>query len=482
MRSWVLAAAGFVLLYAPCAAGQAPPGRLEEKVRSATDTSQTFALYYPPGYSSARRWPALLVLDPRGRALLALKLFQDRAARLGWVILSSYNTLSDGPPEPNVDAVNAMLAWAQADPSLDPTRLYLAGFSGTARAALGFAVALRGHVAGVIAVGGALGFTLGGPETAFAGDSAFAYFGSAGTRDFNYEEVLALADRFRATRVPFRVMPFEGPHSWPPAEVCGDALDWLELRAMLGGLRPIDSGWVRARLADDVARAAELERSGRWAEALRLDDAIARDYARWPEASEAAAKAAALRRSPVLIKYEAEARRLAERDLHQGVELPKIFAWARAQREPPTLEALADRLRIAELQRTAERGDSLEAASARRLLARVFVNLAFYEPRAYLANGAASRALRMLEAAVTIGPLQGEACPLLREALAAATADQAARLSDQCAPAKGERGSVRYRPVDGWTMAFRNVSNTRSDHQRRYRMSSASAWSAVRAG
>ena len=210
--------------------------------------------------------------------------------------------------------------------------------------------------------------------------------------------------------------------------------------------------------------------------------AIARDYARWPEASEAAAKAAALRRSPVLIKYEAEARRLAERDLHQGVELPKIFAWARAQREPPTLEALADRLRIAELQRTAERGDSLEAASARRLLARVFVNLAFYEPRAYLANGAASRALRMLEAAVTIGPLQGEACPLLREALAAATADQAARLSDQCAPAKGERGSVRYRPVDGWTMAFRNVSNTRSDHQRRYRMSSASAWSAVRAG
>ncbi len=304
MRSWMLAAAGLVLLYAPGAAAQAPPGRLEEQVRSGTDTSQTFALYYPPGYSTERRWPVLFVLDPRGRALLALKLFQDRAARLGWVILSSYNTLSDGPPEPNVDAVNAMLAWARAHPSLDPTRLYLAGFSGTARAALGFAVALRGHVAGVIAVGGALGFTLGGPETAFAGDSTFAYFGSAGTRDFNYEEVLALADRFRTTRVPFRVVPFEGPHSWPPAELCGDALDWLELRAMLGGLRMIDSGWVRARLADEVARAAELERSGRWADALRLDDAIARDYARWPEAGVAAGKAAALRRSPVLTKYE----------------------------------------------------------------------------------------------------------------------------------------------------------------------------------
>jgi predicted esterase len=414
------------------AAAQAPLGRLEERVTSATDTSQTFALYLPPGYTTERRWPVLFVLDPRGRALLGLQLFQDRAARLGWVILSSYNTLSDGPPEPNVNAVTAMLAWVQARPSLDPTRLYLAGFSGTARAALGFAVALRGHVAGVIAVGGALGFALGGPETAFAGDSTFASFGSAGTRDFNYEEVLAMADRFRTTRVPFRVVAFEGPHSWPPPEVCGDALDWLELRAMLGGLRTTDSGWVRARLVGEMARAAELERLGRWAEAARLDDAIARDYARWPEARDAAGRAAALRRSPVVAKYEAEVRRLAERDLRQGVELPKIFAWARSQREPPTLETLADKLRIAELQRTAERGDSLEAASARRLLARVFVNLAFYEPRAYLANGSASRALGMLEVAVTIGTIQGEACALLRKALAAATADQRARLSGQC--------------------------------------------------
>src|SRR2546427_8561027 len=309
MRSWMLAAAGFVLLYARLGAAQAFPGRLEERVRSATDTSQTFALYLPPGYTTEGRWPVLFVLDPRGRALLSLKRFQDHGARLGWVILSSYNTQSDGPPEPNVDAVNAMLAWAQAHPSLDPTRLYLAGFSGTARAALTFAVMLRGHVAGVIAVGGALGFALGGPETAFAGDSTFAYFGSAGTRDLNYEEMLAMADRFRATRVPFRFVAFEGPHSWPPPDVCGDALDWLELRAMLGGRRMTDSGWVRERLAAELARAAELERSGHWPEALRLEDAIARDYARWPEARDVAGRAAALRGRSVLAKYRDRARR-----------------------------------------------------------------------------------------------------------------------------------------------------------------------------
>jgi len=415
----------------PCP-GQAGAGRIEERVTSATDTAQHFALYVPPGYTTERRWPVLFVLDPRGRALLGLKLFQPAATRLGWIVMSSYNTLSDASVDPNLAAVNAMLASAQARWAIDPSRLYLAGFSGTARAALAFAVGLRGHIAGVIASGGALGFELGGPETTFAGDSTFAYFGAAGTRDFNYEEVLAMAGRFQRTRVPYRVVTFEGPHSWPPADVCGDALDWLELRAMLGGLRPMDSSWARARLEADVARAAELERAGRWVEALRLDDAIVRDGARWTVAGVAAERAAALRATRAVARYEAEARRLAERDQQQGLGLPQIFSWARSQRSPPPLDALIAKLRIAELQRTVERGDSLEAASARRLLARVRVNLAFYEPRAYLATGSPDRAVRMLEAAATIGPIEGEACALLRDALRAATEEQRARLAGQC--------------------------------------------------
>lgn len=433
MRVALIAALGFAAWSRrPCAA-QAGAGHVDERVTSTTDTAQHFALYLPPGYTTQRRWPILFVLDPRGRALLALHLFQDAAARLGWIVMSSYNTLSDGPPpEPNVAAVNAMLASAQGRWSIDTARLYLAGFSGTARAALAFAVALRGHVAGVIAAGGALGFTLGGPETAFAGDSSFAYVGAAGTRDFNYEEVLAMAARFRRTRVPYRVVTFEGPHSWPPADVCGDALDWLELRAMLGGLRTMDSSWARSRLEADVARAAELERAGRWVEALRLDEAIARDGARWGEGGAAAERATALRGSRAVTQYEAEARRLAERDQQQGLALPEKLSWARSQRDPPTLEALVAKLGIAALQRAVERGDSLEAASARRLLARLWVNLAFYEPRAYLATGSPDRALRMLEAAVSIGPIEGEACALLRQALSAATAEQRGRLGEQC--------------------------------------------------
>ncbi|HEY6156786.1 MAG TPA: hypothetical protein VIV88_04995, partial [Gemmatimonadales bacterium] len=143
--------------------------------------------------------------------------------------------------------------------------------------------------------------------------------------------------------------------------------------------------------------------------------------------------AAALRRSSAVTRYEAEARHLAERDQQQGLGLPRLFAWARSQRDAPALESLVAKLGIAALQQTVERGDSVEAASARRLLARLWVNLAFYEPRAYLATGAPDRALRMLEAAASIGPIEGEACALLRQALAATSAARPARLAGECA-------------------------------------------------
>src|SRR5688500_9491180 len=155
IRSTTAAMAISLAVSQPCA-GQLRAGHLAERVASAVDTSQAYALYLPPGYSTARQWPILFVLDPRGRALPALKLFEEAAGRLGWIVMSSYNTLSDGPPEPNVIAMEAMLRSAQDSLSIDRSRLYLAGFSGTARAVLRFAVNLRGHVAGVIAVGGAL--------------------------------------------------------------------------------------------------------------------------------------------------------------------------------------------------------------------------------------------------------------------------------------------------------------------------------------
>ena len=412
-------------------AAQAPTGTLIERVASAVDSAQAYAVFLPPQYSTERPWPVLLVLDPRGRAVLALELFREGAARLGWIVISAYGSRSDGPPDPNVQAVNAMLTAAQRL-GADTARRYLAGFSGTARDALRFAVQLRGQVAGVIAVGGALRFELGGPETVFAKDQRFAYFGGAGDTDFNHEEVRRMGEAFRALQVPTRIELFEGPHRWPPADICAIALEWLELRAMLSGLRPVDSAWVRAHFARERLRVDMLERAGQWEPALRLAEEIVSDYVWWPGVDSVKRRAAVIREHPVMRDYENERLRLAERDARHGDELLETIGWVRRQQTLPSVTALSQRLQIRKLQDLAARGDSLEAASARRLLARTAVFLSFYLPRAYVSERAPERALRMFETARLIGPIEGDGCALLKEARELSGHPPPASLAAEC--------------------------------------------------
>ncbi|NUO38099.1 MAG: hypothetical protein HOQ19_03010, partial [Gemmatimonadaceae bacterium] len=76
------------------------PGRLIERDAVAGDSTQHVAAYVPSGYASAHPAPVLFVLDPRGRAPLALRLFAGGAERHGWIVVSSYNSASDTQTDP----------------------------------------------------------------------------------------------------------------------------------------------------------------------------------------------------------------------------------------------------------------------------------------------------------------------------------------------------------------------------------------------
>jgi predicted esterase len=408
-------------------------GRLDERLVAVGDTTQSYAQFLPAGYTPDRKWPVLFVLDPRGRGLHALRLFTAAADRLGFIVVSSYNSLSDGPREPNVEAMNAMLASAEARLSIDTRRLYLAGFSGTARVIWDFALELRGTVAGVIGFGAGISFVANGPELTFAGDSAFAFFGGSGADDFNYYEVRALAERLRVARVPSRLVTYPGPHDWPPPAVCEQALEWLAMRAMLGGRRTVDSAWLRHHALADLDSARRLEMSGRVALAQEMYDAVARDY-RGMEASRAADRAEALYRDPAVVRLRERDRALANDDRRQADELQRVLAWADRQPGGPDSATLLARLRVAALRDQARAGDTLAGPAARRLLSRIAVFLGYYAPRAYLAHGAPDRALVMLRSAAAIAPLRGESCDMLARAhrLSGAPPDADARL---CAPA-----------------------------------------------
>jgi predicted esterase len=358
-----------------------------------------YALYIPTRYDPARRSPILYILDARGRAELPAKLFQAAAETYGYLLASSYNSASDGPLQPTVNAMQAMWNDTHRRFAVDDRRVYVAGFSGTVRAACFMGLSVPGSIAGVIGAGA--GFPYDRPPTRAV---PFLFFGTVGDRDFNYDEMMELEDRLTDLHLPHRIEVFPGPHQWMPERLATAALAWLDRRAMKAGLRAADPAEIAARAREDLARAQELEAAGDPVGAFRLYRAMADDD---PTFEPAARKAAELGASPKLQAAFREQRAQRKRDRRYLEEAEHTLAAITPDSRPWSLGRTVAELRLPELQKRAgEKGDGADALSARRLLYAVYVQTGFYRPRQALEHQEYALAAFFLELAATIRPAE----------------------------------------------------------------------------
>lgn len=392
-----------------------PVGQVVEQIVSITDTTQSYALYLPTAYDPATVWPVMYLMDPRGRALIPMELFRDAAERHGWVLVSSYNTMSDGPVEPNEIALDAMLGDTQQLLAPDLSRLYLCGFSGTARMAWTFATNLTGHVAGVIGVGG--GFPQGGAAVAYPSmlePHPFSFFGAVGNTDFNYEEMLKLDGMLAGFDIPHRLVLFEGPHTWLPKDEAERGVDWLEIQAMKDGLRPRDLVLIDRLFESWLAEARQLDADGRTLAAAEAYRSLVNDFVnlvpvdRLTPASE---RANELSRTDAVKQAIAQKRKNAEAEQEFGKELVELL---RRFRETDTPSKEAERmirdLKIEELRgRAAGVGDTADALAAQRNIETIFVQAIFYLPRDYIETDP-ERALASLSVARAAKPEHPRVC------------------------------------------------------------------------
>jgi predicted esterase len=195
---------------------------LNERVVCTHAPDQSYALFVPSSYDSAKKWPILYVLDARGSALVPMERFRDAAEWLGVIVASSYNSASDESNEPNVKSMRAMWKDTHDKLSIDDKRVFVAGFSGTVRAACYLALAAPGSIAGIIGAGA--GFPADRPP---ARTTPFAFFGTVGARDFNYGEMWELEKKLTAASVAHRIVQFDGVHEWMPAPIAREALEWM---------------------------------------------------------------------------------------------------------------------------------------------------------------------------------------------------------------------------------------------------------------
>jgi hypothetical protein len=230
-------------------AQELPKGKLVDKVVCQANTSQSYALYLPSNYDPNRIWPILHCFDPMARGRLPVERFQEGAEKYGYIVVGSNNS-RNGPWPPNAEAVKALWQDTHARFSIDDGRVYTAGFSGGARVASWLAFAVR--AAGVVACGG--GF----PDSKTPQTVPFAFFGAAGTDDFNYHEMRQIGRDLDARGAVHRIAIFNGEHAWASVALATEALEWFELQAMRAGLRPKDEALVQSMFRARVEAARSM--------------------------------------------------------------------------------------------------------------------------------------------------------------------------------------------------------------------------------
>jgi dienelactone hydrolase len=223
-------------------AADLPTGQIVDSVQCVLDDTQHYALYLPSNYTPSRQWSVILTFDGGARGRVPVERYQQSAEKYGYIVAGSLNS-RNGPWEVSLKAAKAMTADVKARFSIDPKRVYTAGMSGGARVAMKIALESR-QIAGVFA--SSAGF----PDE-FIARLPFPVFGSAGTDDFNHLEMYQLDRRMTSAH---RVLYFDGGHTWLPAELAMQAVEWMELQAMKSGLRPHDAALLDKWFAERAER------------------------------------------------------------------------------------------------------------------------------------------------------------------------------------------------------------------------------------
>ncbi|MEO8277527.1 MAG: hypothetical protein ABI639_15035 [Thermoanaerobaculia bacterium] len=374
---------------------------IHSAIACTSDPTQTFELYLPTAFSPDRRWPLLLVFDPRSRGKASAELFQEAAERYGWMIASSNNTMSDGPVEPNERAFNAMFPDLLRRLPVDRRRIYAAGFSGGA--ILAWVVGLQtGQLAGVISVGGRP------PDGMETLPPRFALWAAAGVADFNHEPTRELDAAAERAGVAHRLEFFPGPHSWFDRAGAGRALRWMEILAMRDGRRERDPALIDAAFADELSAAESL-----WAAHEPLDAAhrfgeIAGTFQGLRDVADLERRAQEILESPEARAARGEIAKAKEYEARGRRRISLTLGLIRSAATLPGLPQLRDSLGLEGLLSDAQ-GTGPVAEAAQRVRASALAQFGFYLTQERFDAGDLATAAVALSLAVEIQPHSSEA-------------------------------------------------------------------------
>jgi tetratricopeptide (TPR) repeat protein len=211
---------------------------LIDTVRCKNHPGYSYALYLPENYTDSANWPVIFIFDPGARGKLALTGFLEAAKQYGYILAGSNNSKNGLPNEELDKIINNLTTDIESKFSIDHNRIYTSGFSGGSRVAS--MVALKNSkVIGVIACGAGLPNSISDSQIPHVD-----YYGLVGDRDMNFQEMCILEEKLDSLGINTELRIFEGEHDWPSSDLLLEAVEWMELQAMIRGVKAKDSAFI----------------------------------------------------------------------------------------------------------------------------------------------------------------------------------------------------------------------------------------------
>jgi predicted esterase len=184
----------------------------------ASDPNISFSYYLPKSYSEGKKYPVLLLFDPHGDAHFAIEKYESAADKFEYILMST-NAIKNGlDGETAGHVMQSLIGSLSSQLPVNPTRVYVGGFSGGARYAAMLAMSGSG-VQGLMVAGA--GF----PIDNWKNLSPSVIIAAANDGDMNLPEILALneiQDKDQRSRV--LIMRDKGIHEWPSLEKMKECL------------------------------------------------------------------------------------------------------------------------------------------------------------------------------------------------------------------------------------------------------------------
>lgn len=213
------------------------PGLVVSHVPCAADTAESYALYLPSDYTPNHVFPVVFFFDAHARGALVVKKYKNVAQKLGFILVASNNSKNDQPPKLSDQILYHFMKDVEKRFSIDPQRIYTAGFSGGARIAAGIGLFNK-------SVSGTIGLEAGFPPIRQIPDDHLIWVGVVGDLDFNYLELKNLEIQLNRLGMKNLLIVYPGKHALPPAEIFERAYDFLQLEAMRKNVIPSNQAFI----------------------------------------------------------------------------------------------------------------------------------------------------------------------------------------------------------------------------------------------